>query len=290
MQKKKILIVGANGYIGSAIFDVLKKNNEDVNGIDNFFRSDNIVNVNKHIKNISYQNLTSKYLDNFTDCVWLAGHSSVGISIQDEHGALRNNLFDLISFTNLFRGRLIYASSGSVYSRENPTKADESFPTLIPNNVYDYTKIAFDNYIGATKKKAITLRFGTVNGFTDRLRNELIINSMVKSSITNGYLNVNNINKYRPILFINDLVKGIVKILDSDLDEGIYNMCSLNTTIGDVSENVAKKMNSKIKYINDAPTYNFMMDSKKFENDFDFKFTGSLEKIIDSLCLGLSSN
>ena len=35
-----------------------------------------------------------EFLNQFTDCIWLAGHSSVGSSIKDEHGALRNNLFE----------------------------------------------------------------------------------------------------------------------------------------------------------------------------------------------------
>ena len=287
MNKKNILIVGANGYIGSAIYDTLKKNKQNVYGIDNFFRSDDISNYNKEIKNISYQNLSPEYLDDFTDCVWLAGHSSVGSSIRDEYGALNNNLFDLINFTNVFRGRLIYASSGSVYSRENPEKANELSPTLIPSNIYDYTKVSFDNYIGATNKKAIALRFGTVNGYTNRLREELIINSMVKSSIKNDFLNVNNANKFRAILAINDLISGIVTIIDSEIDSGIYNMCSVNARIGEIAEIVSKKMNSEIKSLEDSPTYNFMMDSTKFEKDFNFKFTNDIEKIILSLCNGI---
>ena len=282
-NNKKILLIGANGYIGSKLFECLKKHKLHVIGIDNLFRNSENSIISDDIKFISYQNLRSQDLDDFTDCVWVAGHSSVQISMQDEHGALRNNLFDLINFYNLFRGRFIYASSASVYSRDNPQKSNEESPLMIPKNVYDYTKIAFDNYIGATNSKAIGLRFGTVNGYSKRIRHELIINSMYKSSVENGYLNVNNINKSRGILFIDDLINGILKIIKSDVDTGIYNMSSINLTIEQIAQKTSDIMKSKIKKLNDTITYDFMMNTKKFENDFNFKFTNNFDFIIKSL-------
>jgi nucleoside-diphosphate-sugar epimerase len=281
---KNILIVGANGYVGSLLYKTLKLHQCKIFGIDSFVSGFNTQFIDDDIKRISYQNISPKFLDQFTDCIWLAGHSSVKMSSEDKQGALRNNLYDLINFSNLFRGRLIYASSGSVYSRNNAEKADENFATLIPSNIYDYTKIAFDNYIGATKSKAIALRFGTVNGYSPRIRNELMINSMVASSINNGYLKISNKTNFRSILFIDDLINGIMKILDSDVDNGIFNMCSFNASIEEIGETVAQAMNVKIKYGLDNPTYNFMMDTSKFEREFNFKFTNDIGKIIEQLC------
>ena len=37
---KKILIVGANGYVGTRLYDELEKNKIDVTGIDNNLRKD----------------------------------------------------------------------------------------------------------------------------------------------------------------------------------------------------------------------------------------------------------
>ena len=287
---KNILIVGANGYIGSLLHKTLKLHQYKIFGVDSFLRNYNSQTIDDDIEKISYQNLSPKFLDQFTDCIWLAGHSSVQMSSQDEQGALRNNLYDLINFSNLFRGRLIYASSGSVYSRDKAEKADENFATLIPNNIYDYTKISFDNYIGASKAKAIALRFGTVNGYSPRMRNELMINSMVNSSIKNGYLEISNKNKFRSILFIEDLIAAVLKIIETDVNDGIFNLCSFNASIEEIGETVAQKMNAKIKNKHDSPTYNFMMDTSKFEKEFNFKFTGDIKKIIDNLYNNIDIN
>ena len=189
MSKTKILLIGANGYIGYKLFLSLLENNFEVIGVDNFIRSDGKNKSDKRIFEKSYQELDSIFLSQFTDCIWMAGHSSVKMSIDDENGALKNNLFDLINFVNVFSGRFIYASSGSVYSRVNAEKSREDSTNMVPTNVYDYTKLAFDNYISVTKKNAIGLRFGTVNGHSERLRNELMVNSMAES--TPGFITIN---------------------------------------------------------------------------------------------------
>ncbi len=61
---RKILIVGANGYIGSKLYSTLKKDGLDVYGIDNGLR--NVVFKNDDIENISYQDFNQKSLEIYT--------------------------------------------------------------------------------------------------------------------------------------------------------------------------------------------------------------------------------
>jgi len=284
MKKLNVLIVGANGYIGSKLINKLKKTTINWVGIDSLLRSDNNKQTLKTYSENTYQNLKNLFLDEFTDCIWLAGHSSVSMSISDEYGALRNNLFDLINFTNIFRGRLIYASSGSVYSRINAELSNEESSLFAATNIYDYTKICFDNYIKASNKKnAIGLRFGTVNGGSDRFRDELIINSMTQSAVKNGCLWVSNGSAKRSILFIDDLVNAVIRILESNINAGIYNLCSFNSSILEIANNISDHFKSELILKPDTSTYNFMMNSKLFKETFDFEFTGDLSSIIASI-------
>ena len=283
MRKANILLIGANGYVGSNVYKTLIALGASVTPVDNFSRNDLDKKPNSDILITSYQNLKPAFLDRFTDCLWLAGHSSVAMSLRDEHGALRNNLYDLIAFSNLFRGRLIYASSGSVYSRENAEVSSELSTLNVPTNIYDYTKVSFDNYIKATGKKAIGLRFGTVNGGSARIRKELMINSMALKAMEDGSLWYSNESAARSILFIDDLVRALIAILESDIDGGIFNLASFNMTIGQIASEVARATNCEIKRKPDTPTYNFMMNTEHFEKTFNFAFDGNIEKIIQSI-------
>lgn len=276
-----ILLIGSNGYVGYKVAEMLQQQNIKYTGIDNLIRpSDNI--SNKTVLD-SYSNLDLDYINSFSDCIFLGGHSSVKMSIDDEIGAFQNNFIELIQFRENFKGRFIYASSGSVYSRVIPEICNEDSPTMVPNNMYDYTKIAFDNYLRMSSLRGIGLRFGTVNGWSERIRNDLMINNMYQNGLNEKKITALNLGYFRPILFINDLVEGIKTILNSNIDDGIYNMCSFNATIEEIAVQVAELMNVKLSKNEGDGTYNFMMDNSKFESDFEFKFTGSIEKIITSL-------
>ena len=78
-------------------------------------------------------------------------------------------------------------------------------------------------------------------------------------------------------------MNGILKILQSDVDSGIYNMSSINLSIEQIAEKTAKIMKSEIKKFKNTVTYDFLMDTTKFEKDFNFKFTKNFDIITNSL-------
>ena len=279
---KKILIVGANGYVGTRLYDELEKNKINVTGIDNFLRKD-IDHFNSKVQNINYQDLDKISTNDYTDCIWLSGYSSVVESEKNQREAFFNNFVDLVKFYHSFEGRFIYASSGSVYSRDVPELCNESSQTSQPQNIYDYTKLAFDNYLISTKSDAIGLRFGTVNGPGNNMKKELMLNAMVLSGLKNSKIVLKNENFHRPILGIEDLINGIIKITQSDIKGGIFNMCSFNTSIGDLANKISQMLNVKIDNQGSTETYNFMMNNDKFESTFDFTFTETIESIVNSL-------
>lgn len=278
----KILIIGANGYIGSVLFNKLKNKNIDVVGVDNYLRKDHSQ-IFDDILVSDFSKLDKPFLDNFTDCIWLSGYSSVKQAAFNPNDALKVNLFDLINFRKLFNGRFIYASSGSVYSNDKPKVCDELSETSQPQNMYDYTKISFDNYLIATETKGIGLRFGTVNGSSSNIKNELMINSMVNDAISKKEVNLMNSNFYRPILSLNDLINGLIQLLDSEIDTGIFNMCSFNNSIGEIASSVSDILGVKLNDRGSTKTYNFMMDNTKFQNTFNFQFSDNLEDIVKEL-------
>ena len=296
---KRILLIGANGYVGSAIQHHLETKGIQVCGVDNLLRAAPPLRQDTIIT--SYQNLSLDFLDGFDVCLWFAGHSSVQQCLNDQAAAQTNNLIDLVQFRNKFRGLLIYASSASVYSGVSGGCTEDS-PTTPPKNIYDYTKVTFDNYLNAIQNENyIGLRMGTVNGLVpsnerldhleaqSRTRWELIVNSMVKSTQQNGYLTVANEECGRSILArFNDLVKVVHNLIMTPPASGIYNLYSFNANIGEIGRIVADITKSKVqKSPNASGTYSFSMDRTKIENCFPNLEFQNLEGIVENILSGL---
>lgn len=277
---KKILIIGSQGYIGSTLTKYLKEKDYNLTLVDSLHRKSDVDNFFIQER---YQDLEKSFLDSFSDCIWLAGHSSVAMSQTDSSNALKNNFYDLIKFYKKLNGRFIYASTGSVYSRDNVELCDETALLASPQNTYDYSKLAFDNYLISHNLPAVALRFGTVNGLGLNIKKELMINSMVKSYKSDGFIKLNNLNFYRPILWMKDLIFSIENILESNINKQIFNLCSFNSSIGDIGQRVAKILDCEMRILEDTPTYNFKMSNEKFSKLFSYEFQGSLEKIVEEL-------
>ena len=260
----KVLILGSNGYIGSRLYERLTLAGLDVWGIDSFRRKgDKLIKDEKYNIEVSYQNLTDEMLSEFNDIVWLAGHASVPESIADPEGAFKNNTIDMISFVSRLNQnqRFIYASSSSIYSGYKDKLAVETDPTYLPINTYDFTKVAFDAYVSSHNVSAIGLRFGTVNGYSRRLRKELIINSMTRSAVMNGVVNLANSEAHRPILALTDLVDGIFAVLCSDVRTGFYNMANFNVNIGELADLIAGHFSVPINRLPNTKAFDFAIDS-----------------------------
>ena len=154
---------------------------------------------------------------------------------------------------------------------------------MIPKNIYDFTKISFDNYLISNERNGIGLRFGTVNGVSQNMKKELMINSMIKSFKDSGEINIMNKDFFRPILWINDLLQAIDAILESSTQTGIYNLASFNSSIGELGKEIKSITGAKLNDLGNTKTYNFMMKTQKFEKEFNFEFKGSIFSIVDSL-------
>ena len=236
--------------------------------------------------------MNEKLLSEFEICIWLAGHSSVPMAVQDPMGCLENNLIGLINFSKIYKGKLIYASSGSVYNNISNQLFSEEMPiNYIPNNVYDFTKITFDNYLMLMKNvnnikiNYIGLRFGTVVGASKNIRKELLLNKMIFDGLNTKQINLSNPNVLRPVLFIDDLIRAIEKIInyENDCSGEIYNLCSLNLTMEAYAKTVSSMLDVPINKLPNTKTYNFGMSNKKFKDKYNFKFTNDLSVIINNI-------
>jgi nucleoside-diphosphate-sugar epimerase len=235
-----------------------------------------------------YRNLTRQELSKFDAVILLAGHSSVKMCDGPVTSSWTNNVNNFVSLVNKLdkSQTLIYASSGSVYGSQNTITIEDVDLTFKPINNYDLTKYSLD--IQAQKfindgYKIIGLRFGTVNGYSPNLREELMINSMIKKSLFDGNITVNNKHIKRPILGIGDISRAVDSILRNPTS-GIYNLASFVSTVDVISNSISKSLYSKIlERPNVAGAYDFTMDTGKFRRIYNFTFSENLDTIVKEL-------
>lgn len=280
---QKVLIIGGNGYIGSRLIHDLH-NTYDIHSVDIcwFGLADS------HIEVRDYRQLTKQELSQYNAIVLLAGHSSVKMCDGPVFSSWINNVNNFIGLVGKLdkSQTLIYASSGSVYGSGN-TISNEDIPLQFkPINNYDLTKYSLDVQAEKFIKDGYTiigLRFGTVNGWSPQLREELMINSMTKKSLYDGSISINNKTISRPILGISDISVAVKSIVDKPVS-GIYNIASFADTVENISGCVSRILDAKVQEtINVSGAYDFIMDTSKFKRTYDFEFNATVESIVTEI-------
>jgi nucleoside-diphosphate-sugar epimerase len=278
---KNILIIGKDGYIGSALGMFLEKDFH-VTAIGS--------------KSDDYNLLSKTQLDTFDYVILLAGHSSVQMCDGPLRGIWNNNVRNFKNLVDKLSDnqRLIYASSGSVYGNNNTDQIyTENFINYSYINNYDLSKISLDilaeNCINQGKN-IIGLRFGTVNGGSPNLRIDLMINAMAHSAITNGYITIMNKHVQRPVLGLQDLCRAMKQIIVSNFTPGIYNLASMNLNVDQISQTVKDILKVDIIDNGYSSTYDFAINTDKFCNSYNFKFVETVSSITESVVKSIHSN
>lgn len=263
-----ILLIGY-GYIGSFLKPLLDAAGYTVIVCDQNGR--NLIGVTNGIQ-CRYQELTINDLTVFDTILWFAGHSSVSMAVDDPHGAIANNCFDLLQLAKRKRvpTPLIYASTGSLYSIEEigynivPPSLSETETRLNPINPYDSSKVAFDALASFCAPGLTGLRLGTVSGYSPNMRGELIFNAMNLMALREGRVRVSNRHAHRNILFLNDLAHYVLTLISlPQVLPQILNVGSHNLTTGELANEIANFHGVPIEEGQDTKTYSFRMDCRR---------------------------
>ena len=297
-MKPNIMIIGGTGYTGTALYQHLEQHDYPLLSIDLewFGNPADIPNKIIDMRDLGH----TKLLDWADHIVVLAGHSSVQMCKDNRLSAVNNNVYNMIKLLHYIKPgqNVIYASSSSVYGRYNQQYATEQSPLSEPINPYDETKqlldqIAMRHAMDLPENIITGLRFGTVNGFSENLRNDVMINAMTHNAITTGQVNVFNGDTRRSLLGIRDLCRAIRTIIEESEVSAMYNLSSIHSTAEDIGKTVASVTQAKLDITATPPAqgneklitknYDFWADSTAFETDFNFKFEDTIKSITKEL-------
>ncbi|HEV8080705.1 MAG TPA: GDP-mannose 4,6-dehydratase [Chitinophagaceae bacterium] len=233
-SKKKALITGGAGFIGSHLIDfLLNDGNYNITCIDNFddFYDPEIKrkNIEAHIGNVNFKlieaditdhNLINRLEEHYDIIVHLAAKAGVRPSIQNPVLYQHVNVVGLQNILEIARltsaKQFVFASSSSVYGINPNYPWKESDKELMPVSPYASSKIAGE-WLGKVfshlyNMRFIALRFFTVYG--PRQRPDLAINNFTGKIINGEPIDFfGDGNTLRDYTYIKDIVSGIVSAI-----------------------------------------------------------------------------
>lgn len=297
-MKKRILITGAGGYIGSFLTTKLVMLGHEVTAIDKFMFEKNSLShllLNDNFKivygDVRDKKLIKKYLGQNEFIIPLA--ALVGAPLCKKFPKMAKEVnFDSIKYmiANLKKNqKIIYPNTNSGYgiSKKN-TYCDENSP-LNPISLYGRTKVECEKII-LKFNNSIVFRLATVFGNSYRMRTDLLVNYLVREAILKNKIEIFEPNFRRNYIHVSDVVDAFIFGIHnfSKLKNNIYNvgLSDANLTKIQLARRIKKIIKkTKIKIIKnkkDPDKRDYFVSNKKIEKT-GFKTKISLNKGIKEL-------
>jgi nucleoside-diphosphate-sugar epimerase len=261
-MRKRIVVSGGGGYIGSILCQLLVDEGYQVRILDRFFFGDSIPD-NEHIEKIRVDSreISLEMLENTYGVLDLAAISNdpAGeldpVKTLDINYRARRRLQELSADAKV--NRYVLASSCSVYGFQEGI-LDENSP-VNPLTTYAVANIraeesALDLLNRGTDMTVVLFRQATMYGLSPRMRFDLAINGMTLGMWQNETIPLlRDGQQWRPMVHVRDTSKAFIAALgvDSDKVNGqLFNIGSneQNYQIIKTAELVAKGLSKPFKY------------------------------------------
>jgi nucleoside-diphosphate-sugar epimerase len=279
--KKKILITGGAGYIGSmlstelinlghsvTVVDLLKY---EKSSLDHLYINTNFNFINGDARN---PKLMKKLVKKHEFLIPLAGLVGAPLCEKNKKDAISTN-FNSIKLTLKLmtkKNKLIYLTTNSGYGIGEKNKfCDENSP-LKPISLYGRTKCDAEDEV-MKFKNTVSFRLATVFGASYRMRSDLLVNNFVQRAINKKHIDIFEPNFRRNFIHVTDVVRGIIFTMKNfnKLKSQVYNLGLSNANITKI--NLAKKIKkyySKVKITviknkSDPDKRDYFVSNKKIE-------------------------
>lgn len=238
-MKIKILVTGVAGFIGFHVAKQLLQQGHTVIGIDNLndyyaveLKQARLNQLEKSNNSQNFCFIKQELVDQsgilqlfdkykFDKVVHLAAQAGVRYSILQPHTYIQSNI---VGFLNILEGcrhykikHLVYASSSSVYGANTELPFSEKQNVSKPLSLYGASKLANEvmaySYSSLYQLPTTGLRFFTVYGPWGRP--DMALFKFTKAILQGDTIQVfNNGEHTRDFTYVDDIVTGILKVLD----------------------------------------------------------------------------
>ena len=292
MKKKKILITGGAGYLGSILTTKLVYLGYDVTVIDilefnkislsHLFLKKNFKFINGDVRN---KKLMSKELKNNDIIIPLAAMVGAPLCAKYPKKTLDINykcIKFILSKLKLSQ-KIIYPNTNSGYGIGDKNKfCDEKSP-LKPISLYGRTKVEAEKII-LKHKNSIVFRLATVFGYSYRMRTDLLVNFLVNMAVRNKRLTIFEPNFRRNYIHVIDVANAFIFAIEnfSRMRGNIYNvgLSDANLTKLQLANQIKKNIKgikiNLLKNKKDPDKNQYFLSNKKIEK-LGFRTSISLE-------------
>jgi nucleoside-diphosphate-sugar epimerase len=311
LARRRVLLVGGSGYIGSPLAGYLLERGYDVRSVD-LLLYQNRECVTPYLGRPGYDFLAGDLADprieeaalaGVTDVIVLAG--LVGDPITKkypaEHQAINED--GLARFIDRLDGRginkVIMVSTCSNYGEiPGDTLADEDYP-LKPLSLYAHAKVAREKQVlgGANKVDycATVMRFATAFGLSSRMRFDLTVSEFTRDLFSGTELEVYDADTWRPYCHVRDFARALARVLEMPAERVRFQVFNA----GGDENNYTKRMiveavhhhlpESRFKFVDrgGADRRNYKVDFRKIREQLHFTPAFTVEQGIIELLAAL---
>jgi UDP-glucose 4-epimerase len=239
--KKKYIVTGGAGFIGSHLVERLIKDKHEVFIIDDLssgFKSNLPKELIDGMLISRIQDVSKDQIISSDGIFHLAAQASVPISINDFFNSSNNNILGTLKVFDWARSEkipIVYASSSAVYGNL-PLGDDlkEDYDILSP---YAQDKLTMEQYalllFKIYKVKSLGLRFFNVYGPKQDPKNPYsgVISIFIEKILCGEPVTINGGYQVRDFIYINDIVDVLIKSMNLLHNKNICNYCNVGTGV-----------------------------------------------------------
>lgn len=223
----RILVTGADGYIGAVLCPILMAEGYTVIGLDTgFYRRGWLYSDGKPrpmILTRDHRTITPADLRGFDAVVHLAELSNDPLGENDPDLTLAVNHRGSVALAEKAKAagvpRFVYASSCSIYGAGDDTWRTEDSPTA-PQTAYARCKILVEQDVKALTDRSFTpvfLRNATAYGASPRQRFDIVLNNLCGLAHCTGDIRMTSDGMpWRPIVHVRDISHAVLCALRAD--------------------------------------------------------------------------
>lgn len=297
-MKKKILITGGAGYVGSQLTDYLSKKGHDITvydlfiyGEDVFDHPENINCVKGDIRDYEKFNKTVKNHEIVIHLACISNDPSF------EMNPKLGKSINLDAFEPMVKScmqnevrRFIYASSSSVYGIKKEKDVNEQ---MLLEPLTDYSKFKVDCEKILMKNKSdnfetVIIRPATVCGFSRRQRLDVIVNILTNLAYHKKEILVLGGDQLRPNIHIKDMIRSYELVINANkklVNGEIFNAGWENKSVNDIAQEVKNVIGDDVEINKKKSIDNrsYHISSDKIKNVLNFNTLFTIKDAVNDL-------